>query len=308
MPPRDGIALSSNRNTMSQNRSRHISTLGSRVTSVISVTLVLFVLGIMGMLGMTIRGLSDDVRRNMGFIIKMERGCPESTINNMKRVLGSIPGIGSHTYRSSEDILAEESAYLGGEDIAAMLEGANPYAPEFDVKVTPEYAKADSIARLGTALEAAAGVDEIITEDSLIEDVDSNLRRIGSVLLVVATALLLISFVLINNTVSLSVYSRRFIIHTMKLVGATPGFIMRPFIRAGAVNGLIAGAAASVLLGVARVYAAGLDPVVESSLSVSRMAVLMAVTVVLGVIICSSAAAVATKRYLRTSYDDMFLK
>ena len=146
------------------------------------------------------------------------------------------------------------------------------------------------------------------TESAIIEGVDTAMRRASTVLLSVAAALLLISFVLINNTVNLSIYSRRFLIHTMKLVGATTAFIRRPFVVAGAVNGLISAAVASVLLVLLRIYAASAEPMAAVALTWTRMGILIAGVAVCGVVICSLAAIISTNRFLRSSYDEMYLK
>lgn len=151
-------------------------------------------------------------------------------------------------------------------------------------------------------------MQEIITESTVIEGVDSALRRAGTVVLIVAGVLLIVSIALINNTVSLSVYGRRFVIHTMKLVGATGGFIRRPFVLAGAVNGLVAGLCASAVLVGARLYISGLDPTVDSSLNWGVMALLCGALILVGIAISAFTAMFATNRYLRASYDEMFLK
>lgn len=291
---------------MAEKRSRRISTLGSRLTSLVSVALVLFMLGIAAMLGLVGKGLTDEVRRNLGFIIKLERDMTEGSTNTLKQALLADVAIERFTYTGADDILAQEREFLG-EGVAELLD-SNPYAAEFDVKVRPAYSTPDSIAALVDRYNALAGVQEIITESTVIEGVDSTLRRAATVVLIVAGVLLIVSVALINNTVSLSVYGRRFVIHTMKLVGATGGFIRRPFVLAGAVNGLVAGLCASAVLVGARLYISGLDPTVDSSLNWGVMAFLCAVLILVGIAICAFTAMFATNRYLRASYDEMFLK
>lgn len=293
---------------MRENRSKRISTFGSQLTSVVSVALVLLLLGFVAMAGLTGRGLTDEVRRNIGFIIKMERDIPEASLNTVKKVLGSAPYVERYVFSSADDIMAEESARLG-EDIPELVE-INPYGSEFDVRVRPAYANIDSINRIIFEARTLPGVEEIITEADVIRGVDTTFRRISGILLIVAGVLLIISFVLINNTVSLSIYSRRFIIHTMRLVGATGGFIRRPFVLAGARNGLVAGLCAAAILSCARAYIGRLEPeVTESSLPwwPSMIPVLGGV-VVLGILLCATASFIATSRQLHSSYDEMFLK
>ena len=291
---------------MSKRRIKHISTLGSQLTSIISVTLVLVLLGLTALGGIAVRSLTDDVRRNLGFTVKMKNDVNDGELNEMKRFLAEAPFCESYVYLSAESIMEEESRSMG-ENIYELLD-TNPFSAEFDVVLARDYANADSIAALSERLPAVAGVDEVLTEGAVIADVDTAFNRLRIVLLTVSGALLLISFVLINNTVSLSIYSRRFLIHTMKLVGATAGFIRRPFIRAGAASGLVAGLAASAILIGLRAYVGNIDPAIAYGLTPATMASVSGGIIITGVIICAGASMIAANRYLRLGYDDMFRK
>lgn len=291
---------------MDRKRSKQISTFGSRVTSVVSVALMLLLLGIVALTAIAARALTDDVRRNMGFIVRMDSEASDADINALKRSLADAAYVDSYVYSSADEVLEQESAYLG-DDVRELID-ENPYSAEFDVRLRAGAAKPDSIDAIAAAVGLLPGVDKVLTESALIRGVDATLRRITAVLLAVATALLLISVVLIRNTVSLSVYGRRFIIHAMKLVGATGGFIRRPFIAAGALNGLIAGVLASAALLPLRAYACTFDPVIATALGWWPMAAVGAAMCVAGVAVCAAAAAAATGSYLRSDYDDMFLK
>ena len=176
------------------------------------------------------------------------------------------------------------------------------------MKVNPAYASSDSIRALTERYENAQGVQEIITESAVIEGVDSTLKRVGSILLIVAAIMLAVSVALINNTISLSIYGRRFVIHTMKLVGATGSFIRRPFILAGFVNGLTAGAIASAFLIGIRFYAGTIDPMLDQALPWFYVAAICVLLVLIGAAICVVTAMFVTNRYIKASYDEMFLK
>ncbi len=126
------------------------------------------------------------------------------------------------------------------------------------------------------------------------------------VLLIVAVCLLTISFVLINNTVRLTIYSRRFLIHTMKLVGATPGFIRRPFVVSNILQGLIAAAVASTVLGGLLWYLTTVDPEVMRAVGVDGLIAVLAALFVLGAAICGLSALLSANKYLRADYDEMF--
>lgn len=272
----------------------------------VSVALVLVLLGLAAMIGLAGATIQDEVKRNIGFVAVMDKECTAEQLNAMKTCLLSQPAVKSFAFSSAEDILASESEYMG-QDIAAIADG-NPYSSEFDVKVRPTYASADSIASFAAFIADMPGVQEVNSESTVIEGIDTTVRRVTMVLSVMALVLLVVAVALIGNTVSLSVYGRRFIIHTMKLVGATPGFIRRPFVVAGLRDGFIAGLFASAVIVAFRYYAPRVDPIAHELVSWQLVAIVCAAMVLAGAIISSLTALVAANRYLRASYDEMFLK
>ncbi len=291
---------------MAQRRSNRISTFGSQLTSIVSVSLVLLILGVLALTGIAGRTGSDMLKSNIGFIVKLDRSASESETNRLKKLFNEASYVGSYVFSSAEEILASESQYLG-EDIMSLVD-VNPYGAEFDVKVKPEYARADSIMAISDMLSADEAVSEVLTESSLIASVNSTLERLTWILAAIAAVLLVISIVLIYNTVHLAVYSRRFVIHTMKLVGATGGFIRRPFIIAGAFNGLISAAIASTLLLCGAFYAVSVDDMLAAMFTPGLCLIVVGLLFVAGVLICTVASVFATNRYLRATYDDMFMK
>lgn len=292
---------------MAQNKtSRRISTLGSRFTSMISVCLVLLLLGIGAMTGLIGNGIAGEVRRNVGFVVKLERECSENIIQVIASALESHPAVASAEFLSADSILAEERKYLG-ESLSADID-ENPFFPEFNVSLEAGATAPDSVAAITAYFESLEGVGEIVSENAVIEGVDKALRRTGTFALIGASALLMVAIALINNTVSLSIYSRRNTIHTMKLVGATRGFIRAPFVRSAALNGLAAGVIASVMLAFLRIYASTFDPIVSASLPWIEMAILFLALLAIGTALCALTAAFAINRHLNSSYEDLFLK
>lgn len=291
---------------MTQRRSNRISTFGSQLTSIVSVSLVLLILGVLALTGIAGRTGSDMLKSNIGFIVKLDRSASETDANRLKKNFNKAPYVASYVYSSADEILASESEYLG-EDIMTLVD-VNPYGAEFDVKVRPDFAVADSIAAISESLAEDAAIAEVLTESTMIAAINSALERLTWILAAIAAVLLVISAVLINNTVHLAVYSRRFVIYTMKLVGATGGFIRRPFILAGAFNGLISAAVASVLLICGVLYASNVDPVVASLFNPMLCGVVIGLLFIVGAFICTVASVFATNRYLRATYDDMFMK
>ncbi len=190
---------------MTKRHSARISTFGSQITSVISVALVLLILGILAMTLEASRSLSDDIRRNIGFVVKLSPSASADDVNRVKHLVSASPAIDSYVFASPDNILAEESRLMG-EDLGEMLD-ENPFGAEFDVRLKPRYACGDSIAAISAVIAADDAVDEIVTETAVVDSINSVIRRLTAILLAIAAALLIISFVLINNTVSLAIYS-----------------------------------------------------------------------------------------------------
>jgi cell division transport system permease protein len=291
---------------MTKKRSNRISTFGSHITSIISVALVLLILGLIATGAIAGQHITNDVRSNIGFVIKAKHNATDVEINSIKKQLANAKYIESYVFTSADEILAQESESLG-EDIAQLVD-ENPYNAEFDVKVKPAYASGDSIAVISQRIEESELVSEVLTETKVVDDINATINQASIILLIVAAALLVISFALINNTVSLSIYSRRFVIHTMKLVGATRGFIRRPFILAGIYNGIISAIVACACLAAARFYALSVDPGLDQVVSWSDMCFVFICVVATGIIICAIASLFATNRYLHADYDEMFMK
>jgi len=285
-------------------RRKGISTLSSHVTSTISVALVLLLIGIVAALVMSATFVTDSIKENIGFDIELKQDASESDINGMKQMFTGAEFVSSFAFYSADDAMRQWSEDTG-EDLEELV-GANPFSPEFEVKVKPAYASTDSIAAITADIRKKPIVADITVHTAMVDSINRNLRTLSLVLIAVAAAMTFISFVLINNTVRLAIYSRRFLIHTMKLVGATGGFIRRPFIRANAVEGLVAALLAMTLLGTLLYYAFTLDPIVAEIFTPGHIAAIAGGMLAAGLIICVVASWIATNRYLRKNYDDLF--
>ncbi len=282
-----------------------ISTFSAQITSTVSVSLVLLLLGIVATLGIAARSVSKAIKENMGFDIVMVDGVPDKAVNAVKQHLTASPYVSSFQFFSAEDAMRQWKDDTG-EDVMEIF-GVNPFAPEFNVKVKADYAHMDSLNAITASMAKLAGVREVPMHASLVESVDRNIRTLMLVLSIAAIALTLISFVLINNTVRLAIYAKRFLIHTMKLVGAAPGFIRKPFLLSNAISGV-----AAALLAIGMLCALVYYYTVVAGADAARMvdwgdiALVSAMMLVAGVAICTLAALTATNRYLRLSYDEMF--
>lgn len=281
-----------------------ISTFSAQITSTVSVALVLLLLGIISMLGIAARSITTEIRENMGFSVIFSDTATVNNVNSLKKHFSTSPGVSGIIYFSPEDALQKWQEETG-EDLVKVL-GINPLPGELEVKVKARYASTDSINSMIAPLKKLPYVSEISVHSDMVDSINHNIKSIALILTIVAAALLFISFALINNTVRLTVYSRRFLIHTMKLVGATGGFIRRPIINSNMLSGLVAAIIADLLLAGALFYLHSADKVIAAALPWEEAAWVFAGIIVIGIAICSIASLFATNKYLRSDYDDMF--
>lgn len=287
----------------SQEKKSEVSFFNANFTSIISVSLLLVILGVVAVFMIAGRNLSDSIKSNVGFAVVVDSNTPDAQVLDLKRYFNDAQYVASAKFVSSEDALAAWQADTG-EDLMELL-GANPLYSEFDIRLKPAYANPDSLAAIISVVRPMDGVLSVEVQKEMIDNINSNIRKISLVLIIIAFALVFISFALINNTVQLSVYSKRFLIHTMKLVGATAGFIRRPFVVSSVINGVIAAILADIILSVGIYYAlqfAGSEMMISSlEIFITLVGVL-----ILGIVICAIAAAIAASKYIRLDYDALF--
>lgn len=291
---------------MARRRPHIIPLFTTRATATVSVALVLFILGMAALIGIATRVVTDNIRENMGFVVLFNEDVTASDIDVVKKMFDKASGVSSTVYSSPDAVLERWQSMVGEEEDIVKLSGINPFVGELEVHVTSEYASSDSLDRMIAPLMLMPQVSEVKVHTELVDKVNATLRSVGLGLLIVAVALLIVSFVLIFNTVRLSVYARRFTIYTMKLVGATGGFIRRPFLVDNIVNGLVAGLIASIALALVVLYCRSLDLSVAEMFTLQTVLPVVGALLVTGVLICLIAALFATNRYLRLSYDEMF--
>lgn len=283
---------------------RNISIFNARMTSTVSVSLVLLILGIVALTWIAASNITRDIKENLGFDVQLTEDADPEATGKLEKLISSQPYARSVSLYTPEDA-AKQWKESTGEDIIEIV-GVNPFSAELDVRVRAEYASLDSLETICDKVRSYPLVEEVTMHAETVDAINRNMRTAMVVMLIIAVALMAISFVLINNTIRLTVYSRRFLIHTMKLVGATAGFIRRPFVRQNIVNGLIAGVISGVILAGILVYARDVDSSVETAVPVESTAVVIALMVLAGMLICGVAAVFATNRYLKVDYDDMF--
>jgi cell division transport system permease protein len=230
---------------MAQNRySRRLRT--SYFSTVVSMSLVLFLLGLMGLLLLNASRLSHYVKENIGFSVVLHDNASASDIARIHAQLKVMPYVRETKVISKDD--AEHELYeMLGEDFVAFL-GYNPLPVTIEAKLHYRYANKDSIAVIERHLSEFSQVKEVAYQKSLIDLVNDNVNKISALLLLFSGLLFFVSMAQINNTIRLSIYARRFLIHTMQLVGATRGFITRPFLGKSVLQGLVSAVVAVLLL------------------------------------------------------------
>ena len=208
------------------------------LSSIISISLVLLLVGVASLLLVNAKAISDYFKENMQVSVMMKQNVDESDALKYKEELDQLSFIRSSVFVSREQGRREMEEMLG-EDFLNVFETA-PIPVSIDVTLNAEYVSADSIEVVKAAIVESPMVEEVVYQKSLIDTLNANLSRISMVLSVFIALLMFISFVLINNTVRLNVFARRFTIHTMKLVGATRAFIRAPFLVQSLFQGVFA--------------------------------------------------------------------
>ena len=291
---------------MSEKRSHNRRVAGSYAISLMSIALVLFLLGVFAIFMMQARQLSEYVKENIGFEIVMNSDAKEADILRLQEDLNAMPAVKSTEYITKEEAISRLSEDLGEDFLEWLGNEENPLLPSIDVRFKADYTNADSIAKVESFLTNRQGVNEVCYRKSMVDLVNSNVRKIAIVLMVVSLVLLFIAITLIRNTIRLSIYSKRFLVRSMQLVGATERFIRRPFLRKGVSQGFFGGLLADVLL-VGVLYAT-VKRVPELMLlhDMTVVGAILIGIIVLGVLLawCSTRAALDT--FLKADLDKLY--
>jgi cell division transport system permease protein len=281
---------------------RRIAT--SQFTTIISITLVLFLMGLLGLIVLHARMLSDYVKENIGFSIMIREGVQEAGILQLKKSLDGKYYVKSSEYIPSERAAARLKSELG-EDFVGFL-GYNPLLASIDLRIKAPYANADTLRVIEKRLLAFPEIKEVYYQKSLVDAINSNIEKISFILLGFSGILLFISIVLINNTIRLAVYSRRFIIRSMQLVGATEGFIRRPMLLRSILHGLISAFFALLMLMLLTYFALEEIPELASLQDPFMLLILVVFIAVLGVMMSWLSTMLAVRKYLRIHTDLLY--
>jgi len=273
-------------------------------TTVVSITLVLLMVGLLSLVVLHARKLSDYVKENIGFMVYIKADAPAEDIILLQKRLDAMPFVKSSKYIAPEEAAREMTEELG-EDFIDFL-GYNPLPPSIDLRLKAVYGNIDSLQVIENKLMLEPAVKEVFYQKSLVQAINRNIRRISMVLLGFSGLLLLIAIALINNTIRLSVYSRRFIIRTMKLVGATRGFISRPFVWRGILKGLISAFLAIILLGVILYFLMQQVPEMTLLQDYTIYGIVFGLVILTGVLLSWLSTLFAVRKYLKMKEDDLY--
>ena len=276
----------------------------SYLTSTISITLVLFLLGMLSLLILNAGRLSDYVREHVGFTLVLNDNVGEAEILRLQKILSASDYVKSSNYVNKEDAAKQLTKELG-EDFVGFL-GFNPLFASVDVKLHAAYMQEDSLAVLENDFLSYPQVKEVYYQRDLVRIINQNVKRISLFLLIFSVLLLVIFSTLINNTIRIAIYSQRFIIHTMKLVGATRSFIRRPFILKNIVFGVVGALIANMgILAIIYSYRQDFEGIIDSQ-QYSAIGLVFVIVLGFGILISWLSTYFSVNKYLRARYDELF--
>jgi cell division transport system permease protein len=276
----------------------------SGITVIISLSLVLFMLGALGLLVINANKLSKHFKENVGFQIYLKDTASSAQTD------GLLQEISNSKYAKSVNLINKEQAAEKlkadlGEDFVSFL-GSNPLLNSMEVKLNANYANTDTLLIIEKSLLQKNYIKEVVYQKDMINNLNKNTKAIAFFILIFSGALLVVAIALINNTIRLSIYSQRFLIRTMYLVGATRSFISKPFIFKGVRQGIIAGIIASILLVGLLAISTRFIPDLLQLQDENLLLILFSGIVLVGVIISAFSAMLAVLRFLRLKTSDLY--
>lgn len=276
----------------------------SSVTVVISLSLVLFLLGIVGWIFVNARSLVNHVKENVSVQVFLKEEASKPDAERLKKVIDAANYTKTAVFKSKEEA-ADEMKEKTGDDFIAFL-GFNPLPSAININLKAEYANPDSISWIEKEIASDKSVREVVYQKVLIDNISKNTKKISAIILFFSLLLIVIAVALINNTIRLSIYAKRFLIKTMYLVGATQGFIRKPFIIKGIINGVVSGIIADILVVVFIVLANRFIPELLVVQNPNYLVILFLATIVVGILISGLSSALSVRRYLRLKAEDLY--
>lgn len=291
-------------------KKKHIKSTGrsgrlQKVTLCISTAMVLVLLGLVVFSTLTGRNLSSYVKENLTVTMMLEQDMADNEAQTIIQSLTARPYIKTIHFISKKSALRDAAKQMGT-DPSSFTDGVNPFSSSIELTLKSDYANNDSLSWISKELKKYPKVSDITYQKDLVDAVNRNLAKIGMALMVLALLLTFVSFSLINNTVRLGIYARRFSIHTMKLVGASWGFIRRPFVLNAVLIGIVAAVIACIVLGVGMYALYCYEPEILTIVTWREMAVTGAAVMLFGIIITMICANISVNRFLRMKAGDLY--
>jgi len=283
---------------------RHHRYKTARGTATFSITLVLFVLGLLALLVVHAHEITHYVRRNIGIKVMLKENSTQEQAIELMNILEQNPMVADVRYISGDEAAQELQSELG-EDFTEFL-GYNPLPGSIEVFLTANYFQPDSTRKVMAYLQGFSLADEVYYQHALLDKVTHNLRRITTLTLFFSALLIIISVLLIYNTVRLAVHARRMIIKSMLLVGATGAFIRAPFLRNGLLQGAMGGGAACGLLLAMLAVSNAWYPETAQFINPAAVAVTCVCIVLFGLLISGFSNYLAVKKYLKVRSEDLY--
>ena len=291
---------------MSEKSSNKRRVAGSYFMSLMSITLVLFLLGVFALLMMHAQKLSNHIKENIGFEVVMNSNVKETKILQLQQELDAMPAVKSTEYITKEEAIRRLSEDLGEDFLQWLGNEENPLLPSIDVRFNAAYANSDSLTAIQAQLMKNKDIKEIYYQKSLVNLINQNVRRIGLALVVASLIMLIIAITLIRNTIRLSIYSKRFLVRSMQLVGATASYIRRPFIKSGISQGFFGALLADIFLALL-LY--GLTQRLPELTLIQDYTIIIGIFVgiiVLGILLGGLSTRLALRKYLHADVDRLY--
>ena len=291
---------------MSEKSSSKRRVAGSYFMSMMSIALVLFLLGVFALLMMHAQKLSNHLKENIGFEVVMNSNVKEARILQLQKELDAMPAVKSTEYITKEEAIHRLSEDLGEDFLQWLGNEENPLLPSIDVRFNAEWANNDSLNIIQSQLLKNKNVKEIYYQKSLVNLINQNVNRIGIALMITSLILLIIAITLIRNTIRLSIYSKRFLVRSMQLVGATPSYIRRPFIRRGIMQGFFGALMADAFL---TLLLYGLNKRLPELTFVQDYTIIIGIfggIILLGLLLGGLSTRIALRKYLHADVDRLY--
>jgi cell division transport system permease protein len=277
---------------------------------IFSITLSLVVMGIFGIAFIYLKTLTSIVQSNVEIQVYLDKSIRDHDVKRLEKIMTTRPYIRSDDATENIKFISKETAAEvfirdTGEDFTKFL-GDNPLRDAFSVRITNLYQSVDSLKAIEIDLRRLPGVYEVVFQESLIASINKNLRKIGILLLGMTLILLVAVIVLINNTIRIALFSQRFLIRSMQLVGATKGFIRWPFLKRSLIYGLVSGVLASgIIFGIIQFAQHQIDDL-DKLYAEEPLFILFAVLIFLGLLISYLSTLSSMRRYFKISLDELY--